>query len=103
MRPCQLLRLERGVNGRIRESLVLRRSAGFQTGLPCSTVARCPPSHPRAPSRFGNRRSAKDSRMRSYDFFTLVLAFNQSKSVRGVAGKLLILAPRTGGGVSGEN
>src|ERR1017187_2538002 len=52
------------LQGRIRESLVLRRSDVFQTGLPCSTVARCPPSHPRALSRFGNRRSAKDSRMR---------------------------------------
>src|ERR1035441_7563228 len=58
------------LQGLIRESLVLRRSAGFQTGLPCSTVARCPPSHPRALSRFGNRRSAKDSRMRPFCSFS---------------------------------
>src|ERR1039458_1426549 len=53
-------------SGRIREFLVLLRSAGFQTGLPCPTVARCPLNHPRALSRFGNRRSAKDSRMRPF-------------------------------------
>ena len=45
-------------NGRMRESLALGRSAGFQTGLTCARVAACPPNHPPALSRFGNRRSA---------------------------------------------
>src|ERR1039458_4985843 len=34
-----------------------QRSAGFQTGLKCPQVARCPPSRPRDLSRFGNQRS----------------------------------------------
>jgi hypothetical protein len=38
------------------------RSAGFQTGLTCAQVAKCPPNHPRALSRFGNRRSARAPR-----------------------------------------
>ena len=37
-----------------------RRSAGFQTGLTCARVASCPPP---ALSRFGKRRSARNSRM----------------------------------------
>ena len=41
-----------------------RRSAGFQTGLTCPQVAKCPPGTRRALSRFGNQRSAKDSRLR---------------------------------------
>ena len=51
-------------DGRIRKSLVLRRSAGFQTSLERvgGMVAPLPPKH--TLSRFGNRRSAKDSRMR---------------------------------------
>jgi hypothetical protein len=49
---------------RICEALVLRRSAGFQTGL--ARVAGLVDTFPSEDtlSRFGNQRSAKDSRMR---------------------------------------
>ena len=51
-------------HGLIRESLGLRRSAGFQTGLErmSGLVDTLRPED--TSSRFGNRRSAKDSQMR---------------------------------------
>jgi hypothetical protein len=36
-----------------------RRSAGLQTGLTCSQIAKYSANFPRTLSRFGNRRSAK--------------------------------------------
>jgi hypothetical protein len=50
--------------GRIRESLVLRRSADFQTGLERMSGLVDTLQLEDTLSRFGNRRSAKDSRMR---------------------------------------
>ena len=60
---CQSHSVGPFLDGRIRESLVLRRSAGFQTGLErAGGLVDLQPEH--TLSRFGNRRSAKDSRMR---------------------------------------
>ena len=50
--------------GSIRESLVIWRSAGFQTGLWRPEVVKRPPNRSHVVSRFGNRRFARESGMR---------------------------------------
>src|ERR1035437_719889 len=65
LRPCQRwIMIWRNLIGRTSESLVLRRSAGFQTGLGRRGALVNTLQTEDTLSRFGNQRSARHSQMR---------------------------------------